>query len=88
MQERLNGPEIVRLREAQGMNQAELARAAGLKSPALCQYERSVRGKRVHPRTVNRIAAALTVKREAILIAVEEPTKATAEASADQDQAA
>lgn len=86
--QRLNGPEIVRLREARGMNQADLAGAAGLKSPALCQYEKNKRGARVHPRTVNRIASALKVKREAILITVEEPATEPAEATADQDEAA
>jgi transcriptional regulator with XRE-family HTH domain len=83
--QRLNGPEIVRLRQGLGMSQTDLAEAAGLKSSTLSQYETGARGRvsptgrthgrGVHPGIVSRIAKVLRVAREAILITVpdEEP---------------
>lgn len=78
----LDGPAIVALREARGMSQADLSDATGIKRPALCQYERGVRGhlptSSIHPSVGIRIARALGVKLKAITISAvaDEPTEA------------
>ncbi len=71
----LNGREIVRLREARGLSQADLARLVGMPTNTLCQYERGQRGNRhskrwpdgrLHPSVGVRIAKALGVELDTI----------------------
>ncbi len=74
--QRLNGPEIVRLREAKGMSQVELARASGIRQRSLSGYESgkvanqrtNPRGRQLHPAVPKAIAEALEVELDAILL--------------------
>ncbi len=72
----LNGPEIVRRREALGLRQKDLAALLDMEPSQLCNYEtgkrgnprRQRRGAGVHPRIGLRIAEALHCELEDITL--------------------